>query len=131
MADIDRRTGQVIDNLASAFQSVEIILSTPIGSRLIPSRSFGAGVVELLGRLVTPALFAAYKQLIGTAIDLYEPRFNVNQVSVDGTADELRLGRAKLLIAVDYRPRGHQGDFTVERQLSFGITFANGIVRVA
>ncbi|WP_395175815.1 GPW/gp25 family protein [Roseibium alexandrii] len=130
MADIDRRTGQVIDNLASAFQSVEIILSTRIGSRLIPSRSFGAGVVELLGRLVTPALFAAFRQLIGTAIDLYEPRFKVNRIGVDGTAEELRLGTAGLLIEVDYRPRGQFGDFTVERTLGFSVSFANGLVRV-
>lgn len=129
MAGIDRRTGKVIDNLASAYQGVEVIVSTRIGSRIM-RREFGGGVAELLGRLVTPALFAAWKQLIATAIDIWEPRFRVRRVLLDGTVDELRLGKIGLTLEVDYRPRGHLGDFTVERVLSFGIFFGQR-VRVA
>lgn len=127
MADISRYTGKVIDNLESAFQGVEIILSTRIGSRVM-RREFGAGALELLGRAITPSLFAAWQQLVGTAIDLWEPRFRVRRVKPKGSAEELRLGHAGLSIEVDYRPRGHLGDFTVERVMSFDIFFNERVV---
>ncbi len=130
MAGIDRRTGKVIDNLASAYQGVEVALTTRIGSRVM-LREFGGGVAELLGRLVTPDLFAAWRQLIGTAIDLWEPRFRVRRVSLKGSVDQLRLGQVGLLIEADYRPRGHLGDFTVERALSFSVLFGTGVTVTA
>lgn len=126
MAGIDRQTGKVIDNLASAYQGVEVIVSTRIGSRIM-RREFGGGAAELLGRLVTPALFAAWKQLISTAIDVWEPRFWVRRVLPTATVDELRTGKVGLIFEVDYRPRGHLGDFTVERVLSFGIFFGQQV----
>lgn len=129
MAGIDRHTGKVIGNLASAYQGVEVIMSTRIGSRLM-RREFGGGLAELLGRLVTPTLFAAWNQLIATAIDLWEPRFRVRRVLVSGTVDAIRLGRVGIRIEADYRPRGHLGDFTVERVISFDIYFGQR-VRVA
>jgi phage baseplate assembly protein W len=130
MADIDRRTGMVIDNYASAVQSVEIILSTRLGSRVM-RREFGAGVVELLGRLMTARLFDVFKLLLAAAIDLWEPRFRVRWVHVNGSADELRLGTASVSIEVDYRPRGHLGDPTIEAVRSFDLNFANGSVRAS
>ena len=85
---------------------------------------------ELLGRLVTPALFAAFQQLIATAIDLWEPRFRVRKITPSGTVDEIRLGKVGFLFEVDYRPRGHLGDFTVERVVNFGLSFRAGGVEV-
>lgn len=120
MAGIDRRTGRVIDNLSSAHQGVEVALSTRLASRVM-RREFGGGVVELLGRAMTPALFAAWKQLVATAIDLWEPRFRVRRVLVTGSVEEIRTGRAGLMIEADYRPKGHLGDFTVERIETFTI----------
>ncbi len=58
-------------------------------------REFGGGVVELLGRAMTPALFAAWKQLVATAIDLWEPRFRVRRVLVTGSVEEIRTGRGR------------------------------------
>jgi phage baseplate assembly protein W len=122
MSGIDRRTGTFVDNLGHAYQGVEVILSTRLGSRIM-RREFGGGIVELLGRLVTPALFAAFQQLLATAIDLWEPRFHVRRITTNGSANELRLGHVGLTIEADYRPRGHLGDFTVARVVTFGILF--------
>lgn len=130
MAGIDRHTGKVIDNLASAYQGVEVILTTRIGSRVM-RREFGGGVAELLGRLVRPDLFAAWRQLIGTAIDLWEPRFQVRRVPLKGSVDQLRLGEVGLSIEADYRPRGHLGDFTVERVVTFDLYFGQKMKVVA
>ncbi|MFN4098150.1 MAG: GPW/gp25 family protein [Pararhodobacter sp.] len=129
MAGIDRRTGRPAGNLASAFQSVEVIFSTRLGERIM-RREFGAGLAELLGRLATRSLFVAFQTLIATAIDLWEPRFAVRRIIVQGSVDGLRLGQARFSIEVDYRPRGHLGDETVERVLTFGLTFGREGARI-
>jgi phage baseplate assembly protein W len=128
MADIDMHTGQVIDNYRSALQSVEIIFSTRIGS-IVMLREFGAGVVELLGRLMTPVLFATFQQVIGTAIDLWEPRFRVRRVAISGSANGIRLGQANFSIEADWRPRAHLGDFTVESVRNFNLFFLDRLAR--
>ncbi|WP_099864730.1 GPW/gp25 family protein [Pararhizobium haloflavum] len=119
MADIDRRTGAVIDNYASALQSVEIILTTRLGEMIL-LREFGAGVIELLGRLLAAKTIAAFTLLVAAAIDLWEPRFRVRRVELTGSVDELRAGRAGLAIEVDWRPRAHLGDPSVESVETFG-----------
>jgi len=129
MTGISRHTGQPISNLDSAFQGVEVALSTLLGSRVM-RREFGGGVLELLGRLVRPSLFDAFRQLVATTIDLWEPRFSVRKVSLTGTVDGLRTGAAGLKIEVNYRPRGHLGDFTVEGVRSFSVLFFSSNVRV-
>ncbi|MEO9902793.1 MULTISPECIES: GPW/gp25 family protein [Alphaproteobacteria] len=125
MAGIDRTTFKVIDNLSSTLQSVEVILSTRIASRVM-RREFGGGTVELLGRAITPALLTAFVQLVGVAIDLWEPRLNVRRISLSGTIDEVRAGKAGFVFEADYRPKGHLGDLTVERVLSFSYNFTTG-----
>lgn len=129
MVGISRHTGRPISNLESAYQGVEVILMRRIGS-LILRREFGAGIAELLGRKMTPRLFAAFQSLIATAIDLWEPRFLVHRVIVTGTVDEIRLGQAGFQIVADFRPRGHLGDMTVERVVTFGLSVASGNVMV-
>lgn len=129
MVGIDRRTGAVIDDLTSALQAVSFILSTRLSS-VVLLREFGGGVIELLGRLMVPNLFAAWQQLIATAIDLWEPRLAVRKVVLTGSVEELRTGRAGLLIEADFRPRGHLGDFTVERVVGFTLNFGNRNITV-
>lgn len=129
MAGIDRRTGKVISNYDHALQSVEVILSTRIGSRVM-RRQFGGGVAEILGCAVTPPLFALFQQLVGTAIDIWEPRFRVRKITPLGTVEQIRAGQVGMRFDVDYRPRGHLGEFTVERVLSFGLNFRAGGLRV-
>lgn len=119
MAGIDQHTFRLIDNYASALQSVEIIFSTRIGERVM-RREFGAGMLEILGRLLTPRTVSVFQLTLAAAIDLWEPRFRVRAVALTGTVDEIRLGRAGFAIEVDWRPRGHLGDFTVESVQTFG-----------
>lgn len=127
MADIDQRTGEVIDNYASAVQSVSIVFSTRLGE-MIMLRELGAGLVELLGRLLTARLFSAYLTLMMTAIDLWEPRFRVRRIDVGGSTDDIRMGTAGFSIEVDWRPNAHLGDSTVEGVRTFGLTFLDGAV---
>lgn len=129
MAGIDRHTGRVITGLDGAYQGVEVTLGTRLASRVM-RREFGGGVIELLGRSLTPPLFAAWKQLVATAIDLWEPRFKVRRVGYVGTVDEIRQGIAKVQIEADYRPRAHLGDFTVERIVNFSLSAGQGGITV-
>ncbi|MCB8835938.1 hypothetical protein [Aurantimonas sp. VKM B-3413] len=132
MTDIDRRTGQPIDNYASALQSVEIIFTTPPGQVVLLREAF-CDLTKLLGRLMVPSLFAVFQLLVKAAIDVWEPRFVVRHVDVNGSVDELRGGRANFLIEVDWRPRAHlvPPDFTVEGVRTFGLSFLDGYARAA
>ncbi|MBP0440688.1 GPW/gp25 family protein [Tianweitania sediminis] len=129
MADIDRRTGQVIDNYQSALQSVEIIFSTRIGE-MVTLREFGGGALEVLGRALTLKTIDTFRLLLAAGIDLWEPRFRVRRIALTGTVDEIRMGKAGFAIEVDWRPRGHLGDPTVERVQTFG-WFGGRVQRLA
>lgn len=123
MTDFDRHTGRAIDNYSSALQSVEVIFTTRLGETLM-LRQFGGGLVELLGRLMVPRLFTAFLTLMAAGIDVWEPRFRVRRVELSGTVDEVRSGRAGFTIEVDWRPRAHLGDPTIEGVRTFGLRFA-------
>ena len=125
MAGLNRHTLQPLGGIDHAIQSVEVILSTRLRSRVM-LRHFGGGVVEFLGPKRSVRLSTLLKQIIGTAIDLWEPRFKVRQVRQTGTADELALGHTKFVCECDYRPKGHLGEFTVERVVTFGL-FSTGV----
>ncbi|SNY94061.1 hypothetical protein SAMN04515647_4385 [Cohaesibacter sp. ES.047] len=122
MVGISRYTGKPIDNLTSAKQGVEVTLATRLRS-MVMLREFGSGAVELLGRKMTPSLFLAYQQLIGTAIDLWEPRFHIVRMVPSGSVEEIRAGTAGWRVEAEWRPRGHRGDLSVEKIVSFGLFY--------
>ncbi|MFP9138698.1 GPW/gp25 family protein [Devosia sp. XGJD_8] len=122
MSGVDRHTGQLIGNYDSALQAVEVIFTTRISERVM-RRHFGAGLAELLGRAMTPALFGAWQLLLAVGIDLWEPRFRVRGVYVAATPTDVRLGKAGVRVEVDWRPRALAGDFTVDSVRSFTVRF--------
>lgn len=129
MSGIDRHTYLPIDNLASAYQGIEVTLGTRLLSRVM-RREFGGGAVELLGRLLTPALISKFQLLVSASIDVWEPRFRIRRIIPGGTVDEIRLGKMGFILEADYRPRGHLGDFTVERVVGFSLFFLKGGVKI-
>lgn len=129
MADFDQRTGAILDDYGSALQSVEIVFTTRL-AEMIMLREFGAGLLELLGRLLNARLFAAFQALVMAAIDIWEPRFRVRRIDINGSVDQVRAGRAGFNVEVDWRPRAHLGDDTVAGVRTFGLTFLDGAVRV-
>ncbi len=121
--DFDRRTGARLTNFQSALQSVEIILTKRLGT-VVMLREFGGASLDLLGRKLTPKLVPAFFLLVAASIDLWEPRFRVRAVRARGTVEEVRMGQLGLSIEVEWRPRAHLGDPTVEEVR--GITYENG-----
>lgn len=132
MADLDRRTLQPIDNLQSTMQSVEMILTTRLYSRVM-LREFGMSALEILGRLLTAKLLPRFLQLVASSIDHWEKRFKVRRINAAGSVTDLRQGRVGIAVEVDYRPRAHLSppDYTVERVFSFSIMFGKSGITVA
>lgn len=130
MAGIDRQTMLPIGNFASALQGVEVIVSTRLYSRVM-RRGFGGGVVEVLGRAMSPALMGLFAQLLATSIDLWEPRLRVRRVRFNGSLDAIRMGNASVAIDVDWRPGALLGDFRVDGTRSFRLLVGERVETLA
>ncbi|WP_068318897.1 GPW/gp25 family protein [Polycladidibacter hongkongensis] len=126
MAGIDMRTRKPIGSLESALQGVEVIFSTERFSRVM-RRFFGAGLPQLLGRRLSPKLFAAFSQLAVVAIGHWEPRFKVRRATIKPDVEGARRGEITLMIEADFRPRAHLAppDYRVERTVNFGLTLSD------
>jgi Phage baseplate assembly protein W len=104
---IDRETGKPLSGWSHVAQSMGVIFTTRFGERVM-RRWFGSLVPNLLGETMVPETFVRFFAAVGAALE-QEPRVRLIRVlplSVN------RNGRAELRIEVEYRPRGHLGDFT-------------------
>lgn len=106
MAGIDARTGQLLEGWPHVVQSVGILITTMLGSRVM-RRYVGSVATLMLGKLVNRRNMLRLMQSIAVAIDLFEPRFKVKSITPT-TLD--RTGKVSLVIEGEYRPRGHLGD---------------------
>ena len=122
-------TGQVLADWDHVQQSIGVILTTPIGSRVM-RRDFGSEVPFLVDRpMTTQNVLAIYA---ATANALYprqvgqtwygEPRFRLRQCELVEANEQ---GRVTLNITGDYVPRGHLGDETVGAS---NLTFATSLL---
>ena len=120
---IDMRTGKTLTGWQHVLQSLEIIFTTPIGSRVM-RRAFGSAIPALLGRPMNNRTILAFATAIVVAVELWEPCFRIKQVyfarrdSATGepvnTPEKMRLGALAMTLVGEYRPRGHLGDPTPE-----------------
>ena len=116
---IDRRTGKLISGLAHVRQSVEVIFTTHLASRVM-RRTFGSDVPVLLGRsnLTKPEMLRFYTA-IHAALSLWEPRLKSLRAfypSNQNTPEKMRQGRLGLRLRVRYFPDALQGDLTSDVQ---------------
>ena len=112
---IDRRTGKVLRGLAHVRQSVEVIFTTRLMSRVM-RRTFGSAIPILLGRsnLTAPDLLRFYTA-IHLALALWEPRLRSLRAyypKSQNTPETARQGRMGLRLTVRYMPNALQGDTT-------------------
>lgn len=106
---MDRNTGARLDGWAHVAQSLGDIFTTRYGERVM-RRYYGSLVPRLLGENMVPETYLRFFAAVGVALE-QEPRVRLLQVtplSVD------RDGRSGIRIELEYRPRGHLGDFTPE-----------------
>ena len=113
---IDRRTGKVLRGWDHVLQSLEVLFTTHISSRIM-RRTVGSAVPGLLGRPLVPSTILKFATAIIVAIELWEPRFRIKQITFPrdlNTPEPLRLGKLSIHLIGEYRPRGHLGDPTPE-----------------
>lgn len=106
---INRATGRLLSDWDHVLQSIEVILSTRFGERVM-RRWFGSNVPVLLGQNMVPETFVRFYAAVGVAL-AQEPRVDLVRIT---PLSVTRTGHAGFLLDLQYRPRGHLGDFTVE-----------------
>ncbi len=114
--NVDRRTGAIVRDRADIRQSVEDILTTRIGSRLL-ARDYGSDVPSRVDAPMNDrnrlALFADIHDALQPRQGMYgilgEPRFALRRIVVTDASVAGRI--VLLLLGVEY-PNGHKGDMT-------------------
>lgn len=104
-----RTSGSSLSGFEHVGQSIDVILTTPIGSRVM-RREFGSELFGLIDRPLTDRVILAIYAAAVIAIARWEPRFAVTgcQLSrADGG------GVLELALSGKYYPRGHLGDYSV------------------
>jgi hypothetical protein len=111
---IDRESGKSLSDWPHVVQSIHLIFSTHIGSRVM-RRLFGSAVPGLLGKNLVPVTMSRFFTAIILAIELWEPRFRVTQIvypQPQNSPDTLRVGKIEFSIVGVYMPNALKGDFT-------------------
>lgn len=101
-------TGAPLYDFDHVRQSIGVIMTTPIGSRVM-RREFGSELFDLIDRPMTPRVILAIYAAAVLAIARWEPRYAV-------TGMQLLAADASGSLSIEfngtYFPRGHLGDFT-------------------
>jgi uncharacterized protein len=111
---IDRVTGKALSDWPHVVQSIFLIFTTMLASRVM-RRNFGSAIPGLLGRNLTINTLQRFTNAIVIAIILWEPRFRVVRViypNPTDTPDNVRIGKIEFQIVGAYRPRALQNDFS-------------------
>ncbi len=108
MPGMDRNTGRWLSGRAHIGQSVDIILTTPLGMR-VQRRQFGAEDKYLIDRPQSAPEVMNATMAVAVALEAWEPRFALRSVMIkEGSV----TGRMTLAMGFTEYPRGHFGDRT-------------------
>jgi uncharacterized protein len=96
MAGMSRTTGKALGGFDHLRQSIQDILTTPIGSR-VHRREYGSRLSRLVDRPINASLVADLVAATAEALDRWEPRLrlervNVERVSPDGQIELSLVG---------------------------------------
>lgn len=104
----NRETGALLSGFDHVRQSIGVILTTPIGSRVM-RREFGSELFNLIDRPMTDQVILAIYSAAVMALARWEPRFAITDCQITGAQAD---GTLALQLTGVYYPRGHLGDFT-------------------
>jgi phage baseplate assembly protein W len=94
LTGMDRQTGAALSGDAHLMQSIQDILSTPLGSRVM-RRDYGSLLFELLDRPLNRATALLASMAVAMALVRWEPRIEVRKVTLGG---DLASGQATATI---------------------------------
>lgn len=106
---IDRRTLKRISGWPHTRQSIEVILTTPLGSRVM-RRHFGGAVFDLIDAKMSQRRVLALYAATAIALQRWEPRFKLTRCAIAAAGPD---GRTGLALYGTYYPRGHLGDYSI------------------
>lgn len=109
MAGLDRITGKLLTGWEHVEQSVAVLITTALGSR-VERRDVGGRLSRLVDAPISPATIIDYYAATAGVLDKWEPRFRVTRMR----ATMPEKGHLTLTAEGVYFPRGHLGDFTVQ-----------------
>ena len=113
-------TGAPLSDWDHVQQSISVILSTPIGSRIM-RRDFGSELPDLVDAKMTRKNVLSVFSAAAIAIARWEPRYRMTTGRVTRVEPE---GRIALEIFGTYYPFGHRGDYSVAEDRSTRVVFA-------
>ncbi|WP_244543627.1 GPW/gp25 family protein [Bosea sp. CRIB-10] len=107
-------TGKPLSGWAHCVQSISVILTTRIGSRVM-RRAFGSLVPELQDRNATPLLIMQVYAAVAAALRAYEPGFRLRTIQLSRFGAD---GIFAFEISGIFYPRGHLGDYSISEARS-------------
>ena len=79
LVGVDRRTGQAISGIDHLHQSIEDLITTRVGSRVIRPE-YGSYLPAMVDMGISPGLASAYQAEVSRAIQRWYPVFSVKSV---------------------------------------------------
>ena len=86
MAGMSRSTGAALGGFDHLKQSIEDILTTPVGSR-VHRRDYGSRLPRLVDRPINNSLVAELVAATAEALDRWEPRLRLEQIKIDSVSE--------------------------------------------
>ena len=85
MAGMSRTTGKTIDGFDHLRQSIQDILTTPVGTR-VHRRDYGSRLPRLVDRPINEGLVAELVAAAAEALDQWEPRLRLERIQVEAVS---------------------------------------------
>ncbi|WP_020179784.1 GPW/gp25 family protein [Methylopila sp. M107] len=117
---IDRRSGRVVAGWAHVAQSLEVIWTTRIGSRVM-RLDFGSNHFGLLSEDLTPALALQLYDSLVTAAHAFEPEYRIRELQLVSLTREGALG---IRHRGRYYPEGRLGNYDLFADQAATASFA-------
>ena len=108
MRGMHRATGQALSGKQHLKQSLQDLLTTPLGSRVMRPE-YGSRLFELIDAPLNQATLAQMYAATAEAINRWEPRFTLKKVSIN----QAIAGKIELDLQGTYAPTGEV--MTIER----------------
>lgn len=105
--DLNHNTGGAVEGWDHVVQSIQTILATRLNARVF-RREFGSEVPALVDAPMNEASVLMLYVAVAEALERWEPRFELTDVSVDGAA----TGVITMTLIGNHRPNAHTGDLT-------------------
>lgn len=87
MAGMSRTTGDALGGFDHLRQSIQDILTTPLGTR-VHRRDYGSLLPRLVDRPINPSLVSDMQQAVADALSRWEPRLRLERVQIDRVTAE-------------------------------------------